>query len=221
MTEEGRKGDESSRSDSAGEDTAAATMNPRRLSQAISEGDGISVLVEVDGPEAARDAEDSGADAVVVPAGAARQLASIRGATDLPILAVLAQTEPAAFLEGADACLVDVRDDDRDRLEQVHGAFADSLELALRIESEEHLAFVLEEFDPEILMLGAPDDADRDRLEWVLELLPDVPAGKLAIADIGARTRDEVEELERAGVDGVIVAAGNVAHLVGAAPPEV
>jgi indole-3-glycerol phosphate synthase len=55
----------------------------------------------------------------------------------------------------------------------------------------------------------------------VLELLPDVPAGKLGIAEVGARTRDEVEELERAGVDGVIVAAGNVAHLVGAAPPEV
>jgi indole-3-glycerol phosphate synthase len=55
----------------------------------------------------------------------------------------------------------------------------------------------------------------------VLELLPDVPAGKLAIADLGARTREEVEELERAGIDGVIVAAGNVAHLVGAVPPEV
>jgi indole-3-glycerol phosphate synthase len=55
----------------------------------------------------------------------------------------------------------------------------------------------------------------------VLDLLSDVPAGKLAIADVGARTRYEVEELERAGIDGVIVAAGNVAQLVGAAPPEV
>jgi hypothetical protein len=37
---------------------------------------------------------------------------------------------------------------------------------------------------------------------------------------VGVRTRDEVEELERAGVDGVIV-SGDVAHLVGAEPPDV
>jgi hypothetical protein len=33
--------------------------------------------------------------------------------------------------------------------------------------------------------------------------------------------RAEVDELERAGVDAVVVAAGNVTELVGAAPPEV
>ncbi|HEY6584333.1 MAG TPA: hypothetical protein VIZ29_05760 [Gaiellaceae bacterium] len=189
-------------------------MNPRRLSQAISEGDGISVLVAVDGPEAARDAEDSGADAVVV--GDPAQLPSIRGATDLPILAHLA----AGTFDGADACLVDVRDEDRDQLERVHRDVGERFELVVRIEQEEHLEFVLEEFDPEILALGAPRDADSGPLEWVLELLPDVPAGKLAIADVGARTRDEVEELERAGVDGVIV-SGDVAHLVGFEPPDV
>jgi NAD(P)H-dependent flavin oxidoreductase YrpB (nitropropane dioxygenase family) len=195
-------------------------VNPRRLSQAISEGDGISVIVEVDGPEAARDAEDAGAEAIVVPGTAAARLPSIRGATDLPIL-VTVSGERADVLEGADACVVNVRDDDRERLEHVHGQLGERFELALRIESEEHLAFVLEEFDPEVLVLGARPDAERGALEAVLDLLPDVPAGKLAIADVGARTRDEVLELERAGVDGVIVAAGNVAHLVGAAPPDV
>lgn len=195
-------------------------MNPRRLSQAISEGDGISVIVEVDGPEAARDAEDAGAEAIVVPGTAAARLPSIRGATDLPIL-VTVSGERADVLEGADACVVDVRDDDRERLEHVHGQLGERFELALRIESEEHLAFVLEEFDPEVLVLGARPNVERGALEAVLDLLPDVPAGKLAIADVGARTRDEVLELERAGVDGVIVAAGNVAHLVGAAPPDV
>ena len=195
-------------------------MNPRRLSQAIAEGDGISVIVEVDGPEAALDAEEVGAEAVVVRAMAAGQLGSIRGATDLPILAALPESGEVRSLDGADACLIDVRNQDRDRLDAVHGALDDRLELAPRIESEEHLAFILEEFDPEILVLGAPAGGE-DALDRVLELLPDVPAGKLAIADIGARTRDEVEELERAGVDGVIVAAGNVAHLVGVPPPEV
>jgi hypothetical protein len=194
-------------------------MNSRRLSQAISEGDGISVIVEVDGPEAARDAEDGGADALLVPPAAADNLGSIRGASDLPILATLGERSADA-LEGADACLVDVRDDDRERLRAVQRELADRFELALRIEAEDHLEFVLEELDPEIVVLASSGGEDTP-LERVLELLPDVPAGKLAIADIGAGTRGEVEELERAGVDGVIVAAGNVAHLVGAAPPEV
>jgi NAD(P)H-dependent flavin oxidoreductase YrpB (nitropropane dioxygenase family) len=189
-------------------------VNPRRLSQAISEGDGISVIVAVDGPEAARDAQDGGADAVVV--GDPAQLPSIRGATDLPIVAYLA----ASTLDGADACLVDVRDDDRGELDRVQRELGDRLELVVRIEQEDHLEFVLEHFDPEIVALGAPRDADPGPLEWVLELLPDVPAGKLAIADVGVRTRDEVEELERAGVDGVIV-SGDVAHLVGFEPPDV
>jgi hypothetical protein len=195
-------------------------MNSRRFSQAISEGDGISVIVEVDGPEAARDADEAGAEALVIPDTARTQIPSIRGATDLPLAVFLRGGTTTASLDGVDAAIVGVRDDDREPLERVQRELADSLELAFRIETEEHLAFVLDEFDPEILVLAARS-GERAPLDRVLELLPDVPAGKLAIADIGARTRDEVEELERAGVDGVIVGAGNVAHLVGAAPPEV
>ena len=46
-----------------------------------------------------------------------------------------------------------------------------------------------------------------DPLDNVLDLLADVPAGKLAIADLEVTTPDEVAELERAGVDAVIVAS--------------
>jgi hypothetical protein len=191
-----------------------------RFSQAISEGDGISVIVEVDGPEAARDAEDAGAEGLVIPDTARRELASIRGATELPIAALVGGGAPASSIEGADACIVDVTGDDREPLERVQHELGEGFELAFRISSEDHLEFVLEEFDPEILVLAAPTD-DRAPLERVLDLLPDVPAGKLAIADIQARSRSEVEELERAGVDGVIVAAADAAALVIAAPPEV
>ena len=68
--------------------------------------------------------------------------------------------------------------------------------------------------------LGRRGDAD-DPLESVLDLLPDIPAGKLAIADVEVTTQDEIAELERAGVDAVIVATHNLAGLVRAAPPEV
>jgi indole-3-glycerol phosphate synthase len=192
----------------------------RRFSQAISEGDGISVIVEVDGPEAARDAEDAGAEAILVSSAPASQLPAIRGATDLPILYFF-DGESLDVLEGADACIVDVRGDDETWLEHVQLDLGDDFELAFRIASAEHLEFLLEKFDPEIFVLAESIDRTQSSPERVLELLPDVPAGKLAIADIGARTREEVEELERAGIDGVIVATGNVAHLVGAAPPEV
>ncbi len=192
-------------------------MTSRRLSQAISEGDGISVVVAVDGPEAARIAEEAGAEAVLVHSGQERSLGSIRAMTELPILFFF-DGQSADALEGADACIVDVRNDDRDWLDRVRIQLSDQFELAPRICTDEHLEFVLEELDPEVLVLGAAGD---EALAEALELLPDVPAGKLAIADVDARTRDEVAELERAGMDAVIVAAGNISHLVGAAPPEV
>ena len=62
---------------------------------------------------------------------------------------------------------------------------------------------------------------EEERLEAVLELLAAVPAGKLAIADLAVTTEDEVHELERAGVDAVIVHTADVSPLVGDAPPEV
>jgi phosphoribosylcarboxyaminoimidazole (NCAIR) mutase len=191
-------------------------MTPRRLSQAISEGDAISVIAAVDGPEAAREAEEAGAEAVLV-AGGGGNLPAIRAATELPIL-VFFDPERGQSLEGADACIVDVRDDDRDWLDRVRSEVADRVELAPRICKDEHLAFVLELLDPELLVLGSDGD---EPLAEALDLLPDVPAGKLAIADVGIRSREEVVELERAGVDAVIVGAGGVGHLVGAAPPEV
>jgi indole-3-glycerol phosphate synthase len=192
----------------------------RRFIQAISEGDGNSVIVEVDGPEAARDAQDAGAEALYLLGAPGSQLPSIRGATELPILYFF-DGENVEALAGADACIVDVRDDDEDWLQHVQLTLGNDFELAFRIATDEHLEFLLEKFDPEIFVLTESIDRARSSTKRVLELLPDVPAGKLAIADIGAGTREEVEELERAGIDGVIVTAGNVADLVGAAPPEV
>jgi len=76
---------------------------------------------------------------------------------------------------------------------------ASDAELAVRVRDEEELATALEELDPELLVLaGSLDD--------VLELLEDVPAGKLAIAELASPSEDDVEQLERAGMDAVIVA---------------
>ena len=191
----------------------------RRFSQAISEGDGISLVVAVGGPEDARRAEDDGAEAVLVYSGNERELAGIREATSLPILFHW-DGEGADTLEGADACVVEAGGErDREWLERVHGELGDRFELALRISDEDHLESALENFDPELFVLAAPDEEGDDALERVLDLLPDVPAGKLAIAELPGSGREDVAELERAGVDAVIVGA-TAAELVGEAPPS-
>ena len=189
----------------------------RRFSQAISEGDGISLIVAVRAPEEAQRAEGDGAEALLVASGPEPQLPAIRAATTLPIL-FLWDGEGAEALEGADACVVEAGGD-REWLEQVHRALGDRFELALRIHHEDHLEAALENFDPELFVLAAPDEGDA--LGRVLDLLPDVPAGKLAIAELPVTGPAEVAELERAGVDAVIVGATNVSELVGGAPPTV
>ena len=62
--------------------------------------------------------------------------------------------------------------------------------------------------------------SEQEPLDRVLELLPDVPAGKLAIAELFGASREDVEELERAGVDAVLV-TGDVEALVGDGVPDV
>jgi indole-3-glycerol phosphate synthase len=188
----------------------------RRFSQAVSEGDGISLIATVRAPEEARKAEADGAEAIFVASGAERQLHALSAATTLPILFHW-DGERAEQLDGADACVVEAGDRDREWLQEVHDALGDRFELALRIHHEDHLEEVLENFDPELFVLAALDEDDP--LEHVLELLPDVPAGKLAIAELPVAGPREVAELERAGVDAVIVGATNVSELVGDAPP--
>jgi indole-3-glycerol phosphate synthase len=90
----------------------------------------------------------------------------------------------------------------------------------LRVRDEDELEDVLERVDPEILLLAAARADDGEpQLEKLLDLLPDVPAGKLAIAELPRASRDDVAELERAGVDAVLV-TGNADGLVDP-PPQV
>jgi indole-3-glycerol phosphate synthase len=189
----------------------------RRFSQAISEGDGISLVAAVGEPGEARTAEAAGAEALLVWSGSDQDLRAIRDAASLPILVYWDGDRPTA-LDGADACLVEARGDrDRGLVERARLELGHRLELALQIDDEEHLAAALEDFDPELFVLAAREGGDEEPLERVLDLLPDVPAGKLAIAHLPSLSAEDVAALERAGVDGVIVGAGDVAELADAA----
>jgi len=162
----------------------------RRLSQAISEGDGISLIVPVELPEAARAAEADGAEALVAHGDA---IAAIRAATSLPVVSYFERGAPAG-----DACIVGA-DAGWEHLD------GQDIEIVVRVEHEDELEEALERHDPEIFVLACGESDER--LERVLDLLSDVPAGKLAIAELPGVTRAEIDELERAGCDAVLVGA--------------
>jgi hypothetical protein len=180
----------------------------RLLSQAISEGDGISVIAHVASLEEARAAAADGAEALAISSA----IPGLRDATSLPVVWRGGADAEEALRAGADAFAARVGDP------------VDGLELVVCVSDEDSLAEVLEQVDPEIFLLCSPDEDARDLeevFEIVLDLLPDVPAGKLAIAEVPVRTREEVEALERAGMDAVLVRGGAVAELVGGPSPEV
>jgi hypothetical protein len=180
-----------------------------RLGQAIAEGDGISVLVEVGDGSAAGAAEVQGADGLVLRRGAG----AVRDSTELPLLFL--GTPGEAQAAAADAVVVPA---DVEAWEAAHDA---GLECVVRVDDADELERALEELDPEIFLLTIEPGSSDDALEGLLELLHDVPAGKLAIAELRDATAEEVAELERAGVDAVLVTARDVAALVPVEPPEV
>jgi hypothetical protein len=178
----------------------------RRLSHHISQGDGIAVIVHVPDASAARAAEEQGAKALAVDG----PIEGIREATTLPLL-----WRGSGVPAGDDADAFAIRADEEDGHET-------ELELVVDVRDEDELEEALERLDPEIFLNSArAGEGDDDPVESVLQLLPDVPAGKLAIADVAVASRDEVLQLERAGFDAVLIRNGVVRDLVGTGPPDV
>jgi indole-3-glycerol phosphate synthase len=187
-----------------------------RFSQAISEGDGISVIPLLDGDVAtlAAAAELAGAEAVAVRSPA--EVERVRAASELPVLVLelIGRAEALRDMHaaGADACVLvfeQVADDDV-LLEDLYAEAAElELDCALDVRDEDELEQALERVDPEILILSERDpEKGEEELERTLDLLPDVPAGKLVISGSRVVAREQVLALERAGVDAVLVGAG-------------
>jgi indole-3-glycerol phosphate synthase len=184
-----------------------------RFVQAISEGDGISVvpllLGDIDG--LARAAAYAGAEAVAVDAPA--DVVRVREVVTLPVLLhqrirKLHELEDA-HEAGADAVVLVFGElEEGDLLERLYER---SLELrftcAIAVRDEEELAIALERVDPDIVAISCPDAEDeQEELERMLDVLPDVPVGKLVIAEARSLVREQALALERAGVDAILVA---------------
>ncbi|MGH3130823.1 MAG: hypothetical protein ACRDNX_08405 [Gaiellaceae bacterium] len=192
----------------------------RRFSQAISEGDGISLLADVAAADAARTAEAAGAEGVVVRGA----VVGLREATGLPILWCVPGSVEHARIDGADAYLLvaGAYEDDDGRLEQVYEQAVESgLDCVVAVSDENELQLVLDRVDPEVLLLPGRGDDEESPLAVVLGLLADVPVGKLVVAELERLEPEDLAELERAGTDAVIVSAGDVSRLLGSEPVEV
>ena len=166
-----------------------------KLSQAIAEGEGISFIVEVNDAATARSAESQGADGLAAIEG----VNAVRVTSQLPLLHLGRMFDAS----GAAAEAVVIRPD----LAMWDEAHALGLECVVRVAESEDLERALRYFDPDVFLLSIDEEDDDDPLAAVLELLQDVPAGKLAIADLRDATPDDVSELERSGMDAVLVAA--------------
>ncbi len=179
----------------------------RVLSESISEGDGISILVHVAGPAEAAAAEARGAEGVLVTGSAAE----VRAVVSVPIL-VRGGVPEEADASGADAWLLVAEVDVAD-LEQWYFRTRElGLECVVDVHDEEELEAVLARIDPDIVLLSSrASEHNEDAIDRVLELLPDVPAGKLVVAELPAPSAEDLQTLERAGIDAVLVGSGSLA----------
>ena len=96
---------------------------------------------------------------------------------------------------------------DEGRLEALYAVAYDlGLDFAVDVREEEALEEALERIDPEIVLISERGlDDDEEDLELTLDLLADVPAGKLVVSEARIVSHDQVLALERAGVDAILV----------------
>lgn len=153
--------------------------------------------------------------------GSLEDLRAARAACDLPILRKDFIVDPYQLFEaavnGADAVLLIVRALSERELEEMYGeARGLDLDCLVEVHDGEELQRALE-LDAEVIGINNRDlDGGGVDVSTTYELMPDVPAGKTVVAESGISSRAELEELERVGVDAVLIGEA----LMSAADPE-
>lgn len=153
--------------------------------------------------------------------GSLADLRAARAACSLPIIRKdfvvdLYQLYEAA-VNGADAVLLIVAAlSDEDLCDLYKEARAIDLDCLVEVHDGEELDRALEA-GAEVIGINNRnlDDGSVD-VANTYELMPDVPAGKTVVAESGISTREELEELDRVGVDAVLIGT----TLMTAADPE-
>jgi len=166
--------------------------------------------------ELARAYEEGGAAALSVLTdeahfgGSLSDLTEARAACELPLLQkdfiVDRYQLYEAALAGADAILLIVAALDRDRLAELHdGARSLDLDCLVEVHDEAELETALT-VDADVIGINNRNLEDFSvDIQTTFELITDVPAGKTAVSESGIADRTTLEELERVGVDAVLI----------------
>lgn len=153
--------------------------------------------------------------------GSLDDLRAAHAACDLPILRKDFIVDPyqlyEAAVNGADAVLLIVRAlDDRELRAMYEEARSLDLDCLIEVHDKAELERALE-LDADVIGINNRNlDEGTVDVSTTYELMPDVPAGKTVVAESGISARAEMEELERVGVDAVLIGEA----LMGAADPE-
>jgi indole-3-glycerol phosphate synthase len=142
--------------------------------------------------------------------GSLDDLREARAASELPILRKDFVVDPYQLLEaatgGADAVLLIVAALEQDDLARL---YAEARQLDLDCLVEVHDADELEralELDADVIGINNRNLRDLSvDVATTHELMIDVPTGKTVVAESGFRSRAELDELERIGVDAVLI----------------
>jgi indole-3-glycerol phosphate synthase len=181
------------RSPSAGE--IRAGVNPEEIARDYEEGGAAAISVLTDGPHFGGSLDDLGA---------------ARTACALPVLqkdfTVDRYQLYEAAVAGADAILLIVAALAQEDLSRLYDeAHTLDLDVVIEVHNEKELETALT-VDAEVLGINNRnlDDFTVD-VQTTFELMPDVPAGKTVVSESGIAERGTLEELERVGVDAVLI----------------
>ena len=155
--------------------------------------------------------------------GTLEDLREAHQASVLPIIRKDFIVDPYQVFEtaawGADALLLIVAALDPKDLASLHREARDlDLDVLVEVHTEEELVCALEVVDADVIGINNRDLSDFTvDIQRTFELLADVPAGKTVVSESGFHSRDQLDELERVGVDAVLVGES----LMRASDPEV
>jgi indole-3-glycerol phosphate synthase len=143
-------------------------------------------------------------------AGSLEDLRAARATCSLPVLRKDFIVDRYQLYEsaaaGADAILLIVAAlEPQDLYDLLREAGALDLDAVVEVHGERELDIALE-VEADILGINNRDLTDFSvDIERTYELLSDVPAGKTVVSESGFSTRDQLDELERVGVDAVLI----------------
>lgn len=143
--------------------------------------------------------------------GSLEDLREAREASGLPILRKDFVVDPYQVYEtaawGADAILLIVAALEPPEVQELHHLSRRlDLDVLVEVHTEDDLSCALEVVDADLIGINNRDLSDFTvDVQRTYDLLADVPAGKTVVSESGFHSREQLDELERVGIDACLV----------------